>query len=432
MLRLSENRRFILISALSLIIMFWLTGQMVILYAILLAVLLGLKKHSDYKSYAVILASGALLFAIALFGFDQIPLSKGFKSITYHENQLNIYSYLYYVWINFTMLYMLAAIVLCVIAERLSGKARVIATLFVLSVGVCTLVIKNIPSKEKTFSRMTFYLNHLTGQERWDDVIRFHAGRPRYSAYNNTCLNYALARKGELADKMFRYYQQGLSGLFPAFDKKYFTNVLLSEIFLATGCPNTSESYATEELTTARRYSNPRILKDIILADEMKGEYALADKYLDIMSKAPMYAEWAKNKKAEMKRTPKHINDADSLLSMTDMEALLTESIRDNKNKTAWEYLGAAYLLGREKDKFYKFITEQTPEEFLNPMPTHFQEAILIFFEEGQIDKRIKIDESVKNRFADFKKLLERKDMNTLYREYKNTYWTYAMNTGLK
>jgi hypothetical protein len=297
--------------------------------------------------------------------------------------------------------------------------------------GVSTICIKSIPSKEKTYSVMTYYLNHLIRNERWDDVIRFHAKHERYSAYNNICLNYALAKKGELGDKMFRFYQQGLGGLIPQADKKYLTNMQLSDIFIATGCPNVAESYLLEELTTARRYSNPRVMKNLIRISEMKWELDLANKYFDIMSKAPMYADWSKKEKAGMNSDKIITYDVDSLLSTTGIESLFKTSI-EKGNRTAWEYLGASYLLGKENDRFCSFIKEQTPSSYLANLPTHFQEALLIFCGENNIPEGVSLNANIEKRYKKFRELFEKKDMSTIYRDYKDTYWNYAINTSLR
>lgn len=145
---------------------------------------------------------------------------------------------------------------------------------------------------------------------------------------------------------------------------------LLSDIHYMIGDISLSEGYAMEGLTLAKRGGSPRLLQRLVKISLIRGDFALADKYLGILGRLPGYRRWAE-KYAGYIRHPEKIGQdgelaaktipvfqPDNLLCLTGIDSLWFGHLSEpGVNRVAWEYLGCSYLLAKEMEKFKIFLS---------------------------------------------------------------------------
>ena len=159
---------------------------------------------------------------------------------------------------------------------------------------------------------------------------------------------------------------------------------LLCGIHFMTGDLAMSESYALDAMTQSKRGGNTRALRRLVQINLLRGEYALAGKYIALLEQMPFYKEWADEYSGYLSE-PERIADnpelkgkivapdsLDNLMSLMTTEKLW--NVHTAENRIGWEYLGCYYLLDKNLSKFNSYIEESGVEH----LPRHFQEALLI------------------------------------------------------
>ena len=110
-------------------------------------------------------------------------------------------------------------------------------------------------------------MNELSVWEQrndWDTIIREHPEKEETDYVSLNYLNMALAQKGLLGDRLFRYDQKGPQSLLASWDRTYYMSCLLSDIHYMIGDISLSEGYAMEGLTLAKRGGSPRLLQRLV------------------------------------------------------------------------------------------------------------------------------------------------------------------------
>ena len=290
-------------------------------------------------------------------------------------------------------------------------------------------------------------MNELSVWEQrndWDTIIREHPEKEETDYVSLNYLNMALAQKGLLGDRLFRYDQKGPQSLLASWDRTYYMSCLLSDIHYMIGDISLSEGYAMEGLTLAKRGGSPRLLQRLVKISLIRGDFALADKYLGILGRLPGYRRWAE-KYAGYIRHPEKIGQdgelavktipvfqPDNLLCLTGIDSLWFGHLSEpGVNRVAWEYLGCSYLLAKEMEKFKIFLSHAG--RFLpgQSLPVHFQEAALVLATEDlSVLDWVSIRPEIVQRYKQFQKdILKIKNgadgLPWLYRQYGDTFWFY-------
>lgn len=429
----------------STVAVYLLAGQLAALYGILLVALSWMCRYEKwYYSLAALFLGLTFTYAgirLAIY----IPLTDGIYSERYQESQLQPDSYMYFVWIRFTIL-LLILFAVAFGMKYLPWNKR----LGKVMVGGCTAFALFLfssfclPDSYDVQSHLMNKLSGLTQRQDWDAVIDMHQGQKVASAVSQNYLNMALAQKGELGDKLFHFDQKGPQSLLTSWNMTYPVSVLFSDIHYIIGDISTSESYAMEGLTLAKRGGSPSMLQRLVKISLIRREYALAEKYIDLLSRMPVYRTWAEQYRAYI-RCPEKIGQdkelsvktlpvsaSDNLLCLTDIDSLWTEHLSEPVvNRTAIEYLGCSYLLAKETDKFKTLLLRIARDPAWQPLPVHFQEAALVLAVEdtsvlGQVSVRPEIIERCKQFQQDARQAKgDSNGIARLYKQYGDTFWFY-------
>ena len=245
-----------------------------------------------------------------------------------------------------------------------------------------------------SFDAMTYDLidyDFLVRTEQWDKIIEKAEKKPATTPLGVSCVNLALSQKGQLADRLFEFYQNGGEGLFPTFTRDMISPVSTAEIFFRLGMVNDAERYMFEAQEAIPNYrKSARLTRRIIECEIINGNYQVAAKLLRRLQKTLFYSNWA-NQTMALLGNEKAINrhpvygklrkyrekKQDFLFSDREMDQMLgLLFLNDNHNKMAYEYLVCYELLQRDMEKFMQYYPLGRFVDY-DHIPRSFQEILI-------------------------------------------------------
>lgn len=274
----------------------------------------------------------------------------------------------------------------------------------------------------------------------WDNIL----AEPLASSKNelHACyLNLALAQKGVLADSLFHYPQCPPLGLVINWEGSRMQSDLLSDVFWLQGNVALSQKMAFDAMYFNDYFLHPRLLLRLIETNLVFGEYGVAEKYIRLCEQSYHYAdkatEYRKYLPQEGKETEGPLmemrkclpENEDAILSNFYKEIQLVLSGHPGY-KPAMHYLGCKLLLDNNLEVFAYFIENLCDLEQLKPMPLHFQEALLMIYDEEKC-KEYGVTDAVIAKYRDFKdkvaKVKNYNDVTPIYRAgYGKTFWVHS------
>lgn len=245
-----------------------------------------------------------------------------------------------------------------------------------------------------SFDEMTYDLidyDFLVRTEQWDKIIKKAEKKPATTPLGVSCVNLALSQKGQLADRLFEFYQNGGEGLFPTFTRDMISPVSTAEIFFRLGMVNDAERYMFEAQEAIPNYrKSARLTRRIVECEIINGNYKVAAKLLHRLQKTLFYSNWA-NQMMALLGNEKAINrhpvygklrkyrekKQDFLFSDREMDQMLgLLFLNDNHNKMAYEYLVCYELLQRDMEKFMQYYPLGRFVDY-DHIPRSFQEILI-------------------------------------------------------
>lgn len=261
-------------------------------------------------------------------------------------------------------------------------------------------------------------------------------------------VNFALAMRGELADRMFEYPQVSSEGLIPLFSREVASAMMTSDIYMELGMVNTARRFAFEaqEAIPDQRKSG-RLTKRLAEVAITDGQYALASRYLDVLSQTFAYGRWADEMKALIKdeanvaahpyfsKLRRRRISQDFFYSDREMDQMLGLLFsHDKSNRMALDYLLCLELLTRDIGSFIRYapLLGQLPDggRFV---PRHYQEAMCMAWAQrhNSFDGMTwPVANSVKRQFAEFAKIHSADRHSPLLSEGQlgSSYWTFFVD----
>ena len=247
--------------------------------------------------------------------------------------------------------------------------------------------------------RIDCYSHH----EMWQPLLKTASVIPPryYDVYAMHEVNKALYHAGRLPYRMFYYPQsanvESLMLSSKAMMRFDLTSFKSSGLFFKLGRINLAEQIALETIEEIGEH--PTLLKQLARTNILKGHLQNARIFLSALAKHPIYEDWAKDYLRSLDEnlhfsSDNELNLIRSRMILADYTygALGTMSIgqsleqllaRNKKNKMAFEYLMAHYLLARKVDKLAENITRLDDFDY-SGIPTHYAEALLIYMEKSR------------------------------------------------
>ena len=271
-------------------------------------------------------------------------------------------------------------------------------------------------------------------REHWDKVLKL-SKVDLYMEEASYCYNLAHAMKGDLGQTLFNHSQNQYRGLlFPVSgDQTVFTNTLAGEAWFQIGDMTVAEQSAITSLQASPKHTGARFLVRLARVNLITGEYAAAQKYLDLLRWTLFYGKWARSMmpgrqdeatRAQLAEARSRLLDKDLVHHSDKPGTILLDLLeKDPDNRVAREYLLCLDLLRYDLEQF---MEDYTPHMIPGRI---YQEAVLIWLSRnGTIsEERVAaygIDASLVDKMIRFSRNPG---------AYKNTYWYYylqAMNAN--
>lgn len=195
-----------------------------------------------------------------------------------------------YAWACVPVL-MLAARLLVKGISRLSSYAPVIG----LAMALCLAGYLYNAVHSRSYYRL-IQEQQLAAQEEWDEIIQ--TADRRQPNYLVSYLNLALARKGQLVERLGHYNPQPVSKvMFPTPNLKTGLS-LQSAVYLSWGYVSAARQAAFDANMVTPGMHNPQQLQVLVLTNIVLESREVAEKYLNILEKTLFYRSWA----GEMRR----------------------------------------------------------------------------------------------------------------------------------
>ena len=303
-----------------------------------------------------------------------------------------------------------------------------------------------------SFDEMTYDLidyDFLVRTEQWDKIIEKAEKKPATTPLSVSCVNLALSQKGQLADRLFEFYQNGGEGLFPTFTRDMISPVSTAEIFFRLGMVNDAERYMFEAQEAIPNYrKSARLTRRIIECEIINGNYQVAAKLLRRLQKTLFYSNWA-NQTMALLGNEKAINrhpiygklrkyrekKQDFLFSDREMDQMLgLLFLNDNHNRMAYEYLMCYELLQRDLEKFVQYYPLGRFVGY-DHIPRSFQEILIGNWMKTHSDPRTipySVDAQNVNNTLNFIQLYMQNPKNPQLGQqpYVSNAWHYVMVQG--
>ena len=303
-----------------------------------------------------------------------------------------------------------------------------------------------------SFDAMTYDLidyDFLVRTEQWDKIIEKAEKKQATTPLSVSCVNLALSQKGQLADRLFEFYQNGGEGLFPTFTRDMISPVSTAEIFFRLGMVNDAERYMFEAQEAIPNYrKSARLTRRIIECEIINGNYQVAAKLLRRLQKTLFYSNWA-NQTMALLGNEKAINQhpvygklrkyrekkQDFLFSDQEMDQMLgLLFLNDNHNKMAYEYLMCYELLQRDMEKFMQYYPLGRFVGY-DHIPRSFQEILVGNWMKTHSDPRTipySVDAQNVNNTLNFIQFYMQnpKDPQLSQQPYVSNAWHYVMVQG--
>lgn len=303
-----------------------------------------------------------------------------------------------------------------------------------------------------SFDAMTYDLidyDFLVRTEQWDKIIEKAEKKQATTPLSVSCVNLALSQKGQLADRLFEFYQNGGEGLFPTFTRDMISPVSTAEIFFRLGMVNDAERYMFEAQEAIPNYrKSARLTRRIIECEIINGNYQVAAKLLRRLQKTLFYSNWA-NQTMALLGNEKAINQhpiygklrkyrekkQDFLFSDREMDQMLgLLFLNDNHNRMAYEYLVCYELLQRDMEKFMQYYPLGRFVDY-DHIPRSFQEILIGNWMKTHSDPRTipySVDAQNVNNTLNFIQLYMQNPKNPQLGQqpYVSNAWHYVMVQG--
>ena len=287
-------------------------------------------------------------------------------------------------------------------------------------------------------------IDRFAVQGHWEQVVKHAVRLKMYDREVNAQFNRALYFQGALLNRMFSYPQiLGSDGLLI---HRYIASQIAlpaSDILFDLAHIHGAQTLAYEGQT--KMQVHPRLLKRLVLTHLINGQYQAARKFVSLLKQSLIHRSWAR----EAEPLVTHETRADAHPLIITMRAMkpyrdfffnnqnpqldLIQLVEQNpKNRMAFEYLIAYYLLNARLMNIYERLSEFKQYGYRS-LPRHVEEAMFllrILSDSRELD--IPVSRDTYERYRDFDRMLRRYYKNPkvaqkmLKRNFGDTYWYYV------
>lgn len=411
--------------------LYWACGPIAIL-AYALHLIASVRGQNKLDVCLSTLAVGMVaLMPVCAHHMVNIPLDQLFYGVHYYRYPLSAPRML---WTS------VASIMLVALLPRIESKPWVTLAGWILLSAAGGMAVKMTvsPLKEELMA-----YDFMARHQQWNRILQTANKKHPNNTVGCTVLNLALGMKGRLVDHMFEYNQKGLDGLLPVFVRDPVSPLATSEAFYQLGMIHTAQRFTFESQEAVPDFQKSgRCYKRLAETNLICGNYKVARKYLNALTKTMFYSQWAKEMLAlladekaienhpEYGRLRRMMHQNDIWFSDRETPQMLGQLFMANRsNRLAFEYMMASYLLERDLDTF-AFCLELGESLNYVQMPAMFQQALILLWSRdhsAQEPMPQGISPNYITGLQQFYAMAQNKsiDKSQIQARFGNTYWYY-------
>lgn len=412
----------------------------------LIVLLHEIHKKQDWKlGLAFLAAIAVVFFAYVWIAGSVFTVSRHYimRGTSYHRH---FYYTSTFAWMC-AVAVVVAPILACILpaswsASRKSGKPKYAAvSILAIAVGAGAWALVH-HSADYTKEDIMAY-DYLAYKKQWDMILDRAERRMPDNPYSVAGLNLALAMTGQMPDRLFDYFQNGVEGLRPSFKLVALSGLNTVELLWNLGFTNDDQYLAFEiNQSIPDNQMSSRMLQRLAETNIVKGNYDIARKYLQTLQNTIYYRKWANENLALLDLADeeainsysvygkrREVNIKNDYFHSNYFDEMLKKNLADNPtHKMAYDYLMAYYLLNLDFDNFYNFFSMIN---FGDRIPRSYQEALCLMW----VQKHTTWDGMPWPVGADTKRRMEafmRDYRNNIGKEalierHGNNFWSYAI-----
>ncbi len=429
-----NGRGRLLFAVVGLPVIYWAIGPLVLFVALYMA----LKAKRSLGSILGGLGSVAYATACIIVSALWLPflLLRLFLGLGYYRYMETVP----YLFVGIACLVVLLAVAgrwLKAPARPVAGKAVLAACLLV----PVLLAWLYVPSRFDTRKYDLIEYDYLVRAGRWNDILQKSRAKQPDLPMSVCATNLALAMNGQLGEEAFQFYQRGVSGLLPPFERNFASLQLTGEAYFQLGLINTAQRFAFEAMEAIPNYNkSARAVKRLVETNMLNGQYAAARKYLGMLKKTLFYRRWAQrmeklvgNKQAIMQHPLYGKLKAwrlhnDLLFSENEIDKICGQLFMHNpQNNIAMQYLLLCPLLQGDLDRFIGYV--QVVQSKTQYNPRYCQEALAYaFMSKGQQPPAGLVSPAVASQLQNFVQTYQSAGKGSpQLKQFSHTLWYYLM-----
>lgn len=432
----------LIVSTLFTLLLFWWAGPAAFLFAVTVTLWQFLTTRKR------VLHALTPLFVFVILAFVSVRLSwvgdyrQTFLPAIYFHPKLTPPPIIYFPWGLMLLLVAISHLLRNLNISRRLQYVVVAGQLLIVPVIVYTLIPTHGQHSSAEYKKMDYYLR----MEGWNDIIE-GSKKPITNLLHAYYLNIALMETNQLGHQFLMFDQKGTKGLVPIEDKGLPSLVVSNELNFTLGDIAASQRFAFEANLTVSKTGSPRLYKRLIQTNLINGEYAVAEKYIQLLEQTHAYKKWAMEQRRFLYNDKAITDDPllgkkrrglptdNYLLASHDPVHKVNSLLKaDPTNRSAFDYLASIFLFEKQVSLFIELVDEYcTTEESLADLPEKFQEGIIVYYEsDPSAWERYNVNPRVTEKYINYKQLyLENRSdprvADILYRSFGNTYWLYLM-----
>ena len=421
--------------------MLWLFGSVAVVLLVG-----GLCLLTNPKNWKYLIPVSISIYALLVVSIYQSGLIRSMENLVspvfYHHLESEFSKFHYIPWLLTVIFILVSRIIEFPNIKRQSIWWLVNIAMWILP---CGLFMKFSSSFISPYDQALYRLNHYAYLERWDSVLRLLRVYPMDNWLFMNYANMALAETGQLADMAFLYKPLGEAALMVNPNPSGLVRMLKSDINYTVGCIAESQHQAFDAQVAYHKELGIQTLKRLVQTNIILGHYEVAEKYLSLIGQTMFHKEWAEKYKAFLYNDEAVLADAElgkkrkSLINdnrfamvngwISELEEIVTVN---PENKEAVEYLGIAYLLGKDLDAFEKFVVKHYSSDHSISLPIAFQQGVVLLYNRDEEKcKSYQIDRKVMDEYARFNEWYEKNKnksdcKNVMSAEFGHTFWYYS------
>lgn len=287
---------------------------------------------------------------------------------------------------------------------------------------------------------------------RWDKLLRRSKANAHPSYLSAYYTNLAYARQGRLSEELMNHYQPAYHGLLLQINEStgYVYAMASPDALMECGDMAQAQHSAMLAMTFTPHQRSSRMLRRLAEIAIINEDYAVARKYLRMLSHTSLHRKWAEERleiirSGESESIPYWANkrrmlpQQDTLFSANHWRASLANLIESNpQNKLAADYLLCFHLLNKDLELFKEDYDRYYYPTFGSLPPRLYQEALIACMNEHEDpQKQLKHYHISTQVYGDCLQYLAihddaKGDGRALQKQFGKTYWFYYYYAQLK